>query len=186
MIKKKRILILVIASALITMACACPITNLINQFTNPEPQDLLEMIPDDLMEQLPEDMDEMLEEVITAVPDVIEEGLGNIPEALGEGDMQDLFNQGVPENLPMVEEYDDLFAMGGILTYSTPTSFEDMVAFYENNMVNYGWTKDDSSSVISTDMQSGALNFFNDEQTATIAIAVVDNKTTVSIIVANK
>lgn len=186
MTKRTRIMILVVAAALITMACACPLTNLINQFTNPQPQDLLEMIPDDLMDQIPEEMDQILEEVITAVPDVIEEGLGAVPEALGEGDMQDLFNQGVPENLPMIENYDDLFAMGGIITYSTATSFEDMVAFYDKNMAGYGWTKDEASSIVSNDMQSGALNFFNDEQTATIAIAVVDGKTTVSMIIANK
>lgn len=186
MTKKTRILIMVIVAALITMACTCPLMNLINQFTNPEPEDLLELLPDDLMEQLPEDMDEMLEEVITAVPDVIEEGLGQIPEALGEGDMEDLFNQGVPENIPMVEDYDDVLAFFGTVNYSTSVSAADMGDFFETKMPEYGWTEDSAYLTQSDSLNSYVGEFSNESQMATVSAVETAGETLVTIIVTDK
>ncbi|MEE4194496.1 MAG: hypothetical protein V2J07_04785 [Anaerolineae bacterium] len=186
--KKKNIFLISIAAGLISMACSCSLLGLFDQLT-PDADDLMDLVPDELDEMLdavPDELGESLEQLVTAVPDVVEEGIESIPEALSEGDMENLFNQGVPENIPMVEAYDDLLAFGGVINYSTTTGLEAMKTFYQEEMPNYGWTEDTSASSTDLGPYAAALNYINDSQTATITIVESDQQTLVTIIVTDK
>jgi hypothetical protein len=41
---------------------------------------------------------------------------------------------GAAEDIPMMADAQDQAAMGGMSTYSTPSKFEDVIAFYEEEM----------------------------------------------------
>ena len=184
--KKTKLFTLIVAASLITMACSCPITGLIDRFTNPQPEDLLELVPDDMMDQLPEDMGDMFEEMVTAVPDEFAESLENIPEALQEGDLEELFSMDVPENIPVAENYDELISFGGVISYTISSGVVEMTDFYDTQMLALGWTKDSTNSYVGADGQSSAGNFSNETQTATVSIVESDGQTLVTIIVSDK
>jgi hypothetical protein len=48
---------------------------------------------------------------------------------------------GAAEDIPMMADAQDQAAFGGASTYSTPSKFEDVVAFYEKEMPANGWTE---------------------------------------------
>jgi hypothetical protein len=48
---------------------------------------------------------------------------------------------GAAEDIPMMTDAQDQAAFGDMSTYSTPSSFEDVVAFYEKEMKANGWTE---------------------------------------------
>jgi hypothetical protein len=48
---------------------------------------------------------------------------------------------GASEDIPMMADAQDQAAFGGTSTYSTPSQFEDVVAFYEEEMKANGWTE---------------------------------------------
>ena len=182
--KKTRILVIVLAAALVTMACACPLSGLLEQYTNPET--LIEMIPEDLTDQIPEDFGETLEEIATAMPDVVEEGMEMIPESVDETDLDSLFDQGVPENIPMVEDYDDLLSFGGVINYSTATSLEAMREFYAQKMPEFGWTEDTDAGNTDLGPYAAALNYMNDTEQCTVTLVESEGQTLVTIIVTGK
>lgn len=177
--KKSKIFVLITAAALITMACACPVSGWLEKITNPDPQALLE-------EMLPEDLGGVIDEMVTAIPDIVDEGIAAIPESLNEEDLQNLFDQGVPENIPMVEDYADLLAFGGVINYSTTTSMDAMKEFYQAQMPLNGWSVDESIATTDLGPYATALNYVNDSETATITIVESEGQTLVTIIVTGK
>jgi len=188
MMKKPRILIVTIAAALVTMACACPLTGWLQNMANPQGM-LEEALPEELeqlMEDLPDDLSESLEQAATVLPDAVEEGMETIPEALSENDLESLFNEGVPENIPMVEGYDDLLAFGGVINYGTTTSMEAMKEFYQEQMPQYGWSVDETAGATDLGPYAAALNYTNETQNATITLVESDGQTLVTIIVTDK
>jgi hypothetical protein len=48
---------------------------------------------------------------------------------------------GAAEDIPMMSDAQDQAAFGGTSTYSTPSKFEDVAAFYEKEMKAKGWTE---------------------------------------------
>jgi len=48
---------------------------------------------------------------------------------------------GAAEDIPMMADATDQAAFGGTSTYSTPSKFEDVVAFYEKEMKAKGWAE---------------------------------------------
>ena len=54
---------------------------------------------------------------------------------------------GAAEDIPMMADAQDQAAMGGMSTYSTPSAFEDVVAFYEKEMKAKGWAETDGSGM---------------------------------------
>jgi hypothetical protein len=48
---------------------------------------------------------------------------------------------GAAEDIPMMTDAQDQAAFGGMSTYSTPSKFEDVMAFYEKEMKANGWTE---------------------------------------------
>lgn len=188
MMNKSRTVIIVAAAALLTMACACPLTGWLQNMANPQSmlEDALPEELEQLMEDLPDDLSESLEQAATVLPDAVEEGMESIPEALSESDLENLFNEGVPENIPMAEGYDDLLAFGGVINYSTTTSMAAMKEFYQEQMTQYGWSVDESVSSTDLGPYASALNYTNETQNATITLVESDGLTLVTIIVTDK
>lgn len=162
-------------AALVLIACACPLTNLISSVTSTQPEDVVELIPDELTEQLP-DVGELLEDL-----PLESEGLTELLPNIG-----DLLNQGVPENIPVVKDYTELTAIAGTVYYETPLPFEDVLSFYEVEMERLGWEINASASNIVKSEQFALMNYTTDTQIAIIGITGVEEGTQVTIIVTNK
>ena len=160
---KRKVILLSIVAAILLMACSCPITNLINRFTNPQnmAETIIENIPENLPEQLPGELDELLEEV----PE-----FGELEEAP------------VPENIPLLtERNDDLTSVSGVIIYSTPLPQDDVQDFYETEMPNYGWTKKDNGF-----LAGFALEYENDIEEVQIFILEVNDTTQITITIIEK
>ena len=100
--------------------------------------------------------------------------------------ISDLLNQDVPENIPLVKDYSNLFTMAGSISYETPLSFEEALTFYEVEMAQLGWEMNANASNIMKSEQFALMNFTNETQVAIIGITGEDTHTQVTIIVTNK
>ena len=162
-------------AALVLIACACPLTNLINSITDVQPEDVVELIPDNLTEQLP-DVGELLEELPLET-----EGLTELLPGV-----EDLLNQGVPENIPVVKDYNELTAIAGTVYYETPLPFDDVLSFYEVEMERLGWEFNADASNIIKSQEFALMNYTSDTQIAIVSIITEDATTQVTIVVTNK
>ncbi len=84
---------------------------------------------------------------------------------------------GAPEDIPVMADATDQSAFGAMTTYSSVTAFDDVVAFYKQEMVAKGWTaKDDGGMAMDGFAQ---LSFTKDTRTASVMItADKDTKVT--------
>jgi len=155
-------------AALVLIACACPLTNLISSVASTRPEDIVELIPEDLSEQLP-GMGELLEDL-----------------PLDSEGLTELLNQGVPENIPVVDDYTNLTSIAGVISYETPLPFEEVVSFYEIEIEQLGWQFNANASNIIKSEQFALMNYTNDTQVAIIGITGEDTYTQVTIVVTNK
>ncbi|MEE4195115.1 MAG: hypothetical protein V2J07_07945, partial [Anaerolineae bacterium] len=154
-------------AALVLIACVCPLTNLISSVTSTRPEDIVELIPEDLTEQMP-DMSELLEDL-----PLESEGL------------TELLNQGVPENIPVMPDYNELTAVAGTVYYETPRLFEEVLTFYEVEMEQLGWQFNADASNIIKSQEFALMNYTSDTQIAIIGITGADTETQVTIVVTN-
>jgi hypothetical protein len=155
-------------AALVLIACACPLTNLISSITSTRPEDIVELIPEDLSEQMP-DVDELLEDL-----------------PLDSEGLTELLNQDVPENIPVMPDYNELTAVAGTVYYETPRLFEEVLTFYEVEMAQLGWLFNADASNIIKSQEFALMNYTNDTQIAIIGITGADTETQVTIVVTNK
>jgi predicted small lipoprotein YifL len=81
----------------------------------------------------------------------------------------------VPENcggaagdIPMMADAQDAAVIGDMNTYSSPSAFEDVVAFYEKEMKSKGWTETEGSGVSAEGLSM--KNYIKDGRTVQIII----------------
>jgi hypothetical protein len=88
---------------------------------------------------------------------------------------------GAAEDIPMMDDAQDQAAFGGMSTYSTPSKFEDVVAFYEKEMKAKGWTETEDSGMSTEGMSM--KSYSKDGRTVQIVITADSGggKTTVMI-----
>ncbi|MCD4751535.1 MAG: hypothetical protein K8R40_00505 [Anaerolineaceae bacterium] len=183
---KKKTAIIIVVIAIFVMACSCPVTDIFNKLLNrPGPEDLLEMIPDDIIEQLP-DPEELLEALPEDLPGEAEELLENLP--FGEdGDLSDLMDLDVPENIPVHPRHnDDLISIMGTTYYTVPAPMMELVDFHRVEMEKKGWQIDESTAVVDEDQKYAALNYENDTEECWVSITVQGEETYVTLIVTDK
>ncbi|MDW8326457.1 MAG: hypothetical protein RMK99_07820 [Anaerolineales bacterium] len=92
-----------------------------------------------------------------------------------------------PPDIPLVEgETKDVFAMEGILSYSTSLSFAEVVAYYKKAMPDNGWEFQKDASLEMGEL--AVLNFTRADRDAVVSISVnpTDKRTLVSIVVTQK
>lgn len=162
-------------AALVLIACACPLTNLISSVTSTRPEDIVELIPENLTEQMP-DVGELLEDL-----PLESEGLSELLPGV-----EELLNQGVPENIPVVKDYNELTAIAGTVYYETPLPFDDVLSFYEVEMEQLGWEFNADASNIIKSQEFALMNYTSETQIAIIGITGADTETQVTIVVTNK
>ncbi|MEW5940333.1 MAG: hypothetical protein AB1750_11760 [Chloroflexota bacterium] len=132
-----------------------------------------------------------LDELIsTSIPDVdgIEETAAAAITEIGGDDLltsipdipTDIFDATPPPNIPIIEGATDMISMAGVITYTSPLSFEDTKKFYLDEAPKQGWTYDDDSS-----MEFGStaiLSFYNnDNQDLEVMIIESGGQVTVTI-----
>jgi len=76
---------------------------------------------------------------------------------------------GAPEDIPIMLDAEDLSSFGDLTTYTSPSALNDVVAFYQAEMPNNGWSEDVSSGSFSTENFT-TLSFTKESRTASITI----------------
>ena len=74
-----------------------------------------------------------------------------------------------PQDIPIMADATDNSAFGGIVSYSSPSAFADVVDFYKSEMPARGWTQDTSSGAFETESFT-TLAYKKDSRTASITI----------------
>ena len=88
---------------------------------------------------------------------------------------------GAAVDIPMMSDAQDTAAMGAMSTYSTPSKFADVTAFYEKEMKAKGWTEQENSGMSTEGMST--KSYTKDGRTVQIVITAdtSSDKTTVII-----
>jgi hypothetical protein len=88
---------------------------------------------------------------------------------------------GAAEDIPMMSDAQDQAAFGGMSTYSTPSKFADVVAFYEKELKAKGWTETEGSGMSTEGMST--KSYTKDGRTIQVVITAdtSSDKTTVMI-----
>ena len=81
-------------------------------------------------------------------------------------------------DLPIIPDASEMQRIAGTVIYSTQSGVEEVVAFYREEMLAYGWSEGDQS-VVSTD--AAMLSFSKEGGVATVTISADDGTTSVAI-----
>ncbi len=83
-------------------------------------------------------------------------------------------------DIPIMKDATDMSTFGEMITYTSPSSFEDVVNFYKDEMPNNGW----EASGDSLEMEGFAqFEFTKDTRKAQIMISFDQDKDTVSVLI---
>jgi hypothetical protein len=88
---------------------------------------------------------------------------------------------GLPEDIPLMADAKVDMAMEGMLMYSTDSSVEDAVAFYQAEMPANGWTENPDAGFSMEGMAS--LEFAKDERTASLMISYDEDNQKTSVMI---
>jgi hypothetical protein len=88
---------------------------------------------------------------------------------------------GTAEDIPMMDDAKDQASMGGMSTYSTPSKFDEVVAFYEKEMKAKGWAEQDASGMSAEGMSM--KNYTKDGRTVQIIITADTSSNTSSVMI---
>lgn len=83
---------------------------------------------------------------------------------------------GLPDDIPMMENASEVFAMAGMVSFKVKASVDDAIAFYDEAMVKNGWKKGEESGV------SGMMTFTKGNRQAQIMVTEEDETTSVTIL----
>lgn len=184
---KPRWLLFLAGVLLVTSACS-----LFSTVLNPVDKAVSEI--EDLATQV--DMDQLEEELstlATELPSTLEampnvDDLGDLGDIQATADaFQESFTSGeAPEDIPRVDERQDLFTSKDIVSYRTSLSFDEVLAFYQEQMPLNDWESVPDSSVIMA--ESVVLAFEKPDRNAfvTLNLDPQDGKTMVSIVIQPK
>jgi hypothetical protein len=87
---------------------------------------------------------------------------------------------GAPDDIPTMADATDQSAFGTMSTYSSPSAFDDVVNFYNKEMVAKGWTAKEGG--MSTD-GFAQLMFTKDKRSASVMITADKDKNITSVVV---
>jgi hypothetical protein len=109
-------------------------------------------------------------------------GFEQTAEAIGtqSGDDGDLLLGDIPEDIPVYPENETMFALEGTISYFSPDSFQQVVDFYKQEMVNRGWSEASGSAETS---DSVVLIYQKDSRRATVTINAAADQTAVLVVV---
>jgi hypothetical protein len=82
-------------------------------------------------------------------------------------------------DFPIMADAANMSAMGGFVTYESGSSFDDVLSFYQEQMVAEGWSEEGDAFVSSG---TAMLNYTKDGRTVTVNLTESDGKVSVTII----
>ena len=88
-----------------------------------------------------------------------------------------------PPDIPLMSETKDLVASQFLVTYTTPATFDEAVAFYEEQMPANGWTEEGSAAVVAG---FAVHNYVKGDRTATVTVSSSGGETTILIAIGQK
>ena len=160
----KRTLVLLAVAAVFILACSCPLTNLVSSISPDVGDMIVDSIPEEALESIPTEYAEQADEMM--------ESLGEIDSM---EDLNELMDSEVPENVPLIEpRNDDLTAMMGAISYTTPLSYDEVTAFYETQLPLNGWVLEEDSMFKTENPKTALYTFKTDEQTLNLTISEQD------------
>ena len=86
---------------------------------------------------------------------------------------------GAASEFPIMDDATGLTTMAGLTSYESPSSFDDVLAFYRAQMPSQGWTETDDSFVSDG---NAMLNYTKDGRTVSITISTSGDKVSVLIV----
>ena len=88
---------------------------------------------------------------------------------------------GMPEDIPLMPDAKVDMAMGGMMMYTTASSVEDVVAFYEAQMPTNGWTQDPDAGFSMEGMAS--LGFTKEGRSVNLMISYDEENKKTSVMI---
>jgi hypothetical protein len=88
---------------------------------------------------------------------------------------------GAAEDIPMMSDAQDQAAFGGMSTYSTPSKFADVVAFYEKELKAKGWTETEGSGMSTEGMST--KSYTKDGRTIQVVITADTSSDKTSVMI---
>ncbi len=158
-------LYILVGILLFTSACS-----LFSSLVNPVDKAVSEI--EDLATQVDVDqLEEGLETLATELPSTLEDlgDLGDI-QATAEALEETYISGEAPADIPRVDERQDLLVSQEIVSYSTAMSFDDVLAFYQEQMLLQEWNPTQENNVI-TD-ETVILSYEKANRTAFVTLSV--------------
>lgn len=90
-------------------------------------------------------------------------------------------NCGGAEDIPLMADAQDKSSFGGMTTYSSPSKLEDVVAFYQKEMIANGWQAQEGGTSVPGTMAT--LDFTKDKRTVQILITFDQDKQTTTVLI---
>ena len=99
------------------------------------------------------------------------------------GEIKEPFIGDIPEDIPIVDsrKVNKLFKTPQLITYSTSISYDGVIAFYKNEMPNYGWNKVERGTTELDTITVLKFNKENKETTVSIYKNILGESTIVLI-----
>ena len=173
---KKTLKIGLFLISIFLIASAC---NLVSNMVNPV-DDVISEVENIATQVDVEDLENLGEEIQTAIPEIPTD-LGDL-QATAESFQEDFTSGEVPSDVPIVEgETKDFFSSDTFVSYTTTMDFEDVLAFYKEELPNNGWEADEMGAF---EIEGTALlSYSKDDQIilVTISTEASDGVTTVLI-----
>ena len=178
---------LLFLTGVLLVASAC---NLFSTLLNPvdkavsEIEDLATQVDVDQLEEELRTLATELPSTLEAIPSVDDLGdLGDI-QATTEAFTESFTSGEAPEDIPRIDDRQDMLVSANIVSYSTPLSFDEALAFYQEQMPANEWDPNQDSTVISGDM--ALLTYEKPDRTAIVTLSEEDGKTIVLINIQEK
>jgi len=193
---RRNTLALFLFLAIFTVACVCPVTELINRLVEEKfnaystslvttyttmpaisgPSATLEATATPIP---PEDLLETAQAVGSPSP-TAGGFAGTQPAGGAPGAAETPAGEGAPPDIPLVDKTEKFFASPDLVSYLTPIAYPDVLEFYKSAMPMNGWKRVGASAVEFEDM--AILMYQKLNRTATVNLTPMeDGKTTVLI-----
>ena len=78
----------------------------------------------------------------------------------------------------MMDDASNVSSMGGMVSYETASAFDDVVAFYQEQMPANGWTESDDAFI-----SEGTAMFTYAQGDSTVTLMITESDGTVSVLI---
>ena len=113
-------------------------------------------------------------------------GLEMISTQDNQNDLNGLQIEGIPTNIPVINNYETLSVEDRMISYSTPLTLSEVVAFYKQEMPSRNWENNAAATHTDAEMKNSKLTYYTDSQSALISILNQGDSTLVTIFLSDR